>query len=93
MERCVLALSNEGDWVLDPYVDVGSTIIAAIRHNRKAIGVDKEESYVKLATERIRDFYEGKLRIRPLGKPVFQPSGREKIAQIPPEWQNKGDNK
>jgi len=93
VERCVLALSNEGDWVLDPYVGVGSTIIAAIRHNRKAIGVDKEENYVKLATERIRDFYEGKLRIRPLGKPVFQPSGREKIVQIPPEWQNKGDNK
>jgi len=42
IERLVLALTNEGDVVLDPFVGVGSSIIAAILHNRKGIGVDKE---------------------------------------------------
>jgi adenine-specific DNA-methyltransferase len=87
VERCVLALTNEDDWVLDPYCGVGSTIIAAVRHNRKGIGVDKEMEYVALAKQRIEDFFTGKLKIRPLGKPVYEPTGREKISQIPPEWQ------
>lgn len=86
VERCVLALTNEQDWVLDPYCGVGSALIAALRHNRKCIGVDKERAYIDLAQNRINDFYAGNLKIRPLGKPVFKPSGREKVSQIPPEW-------
>jgi len=91
VERCVLALTNEGDWVLDPYCGVGSAIIAGLRHNRRGMGVDKESDYIALARQRIEDFYTGKLRIRPLGKPVFEPTGREKISQIPPEWQENGN--
>ena len=92
VERCVLALTNEGDWILDPYCGVGSALIAALRHSRKCIGVDKEESYISLAKDRIEDSYAGKLRIRPLGKPVYEPSGREKVAQIPPEWKHHSDS-
>lgn len=29
IERCVLALTNENDWVLDPFGGVGSSLIAA----------------------------------------------------------------
>ncbi len=88
IERCVLALTNEDDWVLDPYCGVGSALIAALKHNRKAAGVDKEQEYVTIAKQRIEDFYTGKLKIRPLGKPVFEPTGKEKVSQIPPEWKN-----
>lgn len=45
VERCVLALTNEDDCVLDPYCGVGSAVIAALKHNRKAAGVDKEQEY------------------------------------------------
>jgi len=38
VERCVLALTNENDWVFDPYMGVGSTLIAAVKHNRRAMG-------------------------------------------------------
>ncbi len=89
IERCVLALTNEDDWVLDPYCGVGSTLIAALKHSRRAIGIDKEQEYVSIAKQRIEDFYTGKLKIRPLGKPVFAPTGKEKISQIPPEWKNR----
>jgi adenine-specific DNA-methyltransferase len=91
VERCVLALTNESDWVLDPYCGVGSALIAALRHNRKAMGVDKEEEYISIAKQRIEEFYTGTLKIRPLGKPVYEPTGREKISQIPPEWQEKNN--
>ncbi|MDN3513807.1 MAG: site-specific DNA-methyltransferase [Candidatus Brocadia sp.] len=89
VERCVLALTNENDWVLDPYCGVGSALIAALKHNRKAIGVDKEFDYTSLAKQRIEDFYNGRLKIRPLGKPIFEPTGREKISQAPSEWKKR----
>ena len=86
VERCVLALTNENDWVLDPYAGVGSALIAAIKNNRKAAGCDKEESYVEITKKRIADYFAGDLRIRPVGKPVFTPTGKEKVSQIPEEW-------
>jgi DNA modification methylase len=86
VERCVLALTNEDDWVIDPYCGVGSAIIAALKDNRRAIGVDKEPDYINLARTRIEKFYDGTLGIRPLGKPVYQPTGRDRVSQIPPEW-------
>jgi len=82
-------LTDENDWVFDPYCGVGSALIAALKNNRKAIGVDKEQKYISIAKERIEDFYTGKLKIRPLGKPVFEPTGKEKVSQIPPEWKNR----
>lgn len=45
VERCVLALTNEDSWVLDPFAGVGSTIIAAIKNNRNCIGIEKESRY------------------------------------------------
>lgn len=91
IERCVLALTKEDDWVLDPYCGVASALIAALKHNRKAAGVDKEREYIEIAKQRIGDFYTGKLKIRPLGKPVFEPTGREKVSQIPSEWIENGN--
>lgn len=89
VERCVLALTNENDWVFDPYAGVGSSIIAAIRHNRRAIGSEKESEYVEIAHERLTSFFSGTLKLRPLGKPVYKPTGREKVSQPPPEWEEK----
>jgi len=79
VERCVLALTNSKDAVFDPYSGVGSSMIAAMKHDRRAIGCEKESEYVAITHERIQAFMNGSLRIRPLGKPVHQPSGNEKI--------------
>lgn len=89
VERCVLAMTNEDEWVFDPYAGVGSALIAATRHRRRAMGSEKEEKYVEIARKRVGDFFRGELKIRPLGKPVYQPTGREKIAQMPKEWQQR----
>jgi len=86
VERLVLALTNENEVVFDPFVGVGSSLIAAILHNRLAIGVDKEKIYTDIAFSRVVDALNGKLKWRPLGKPIYQPSGKEKVARLPEEW-------
>jgi DNA modification methylase len=88
VERCVLAMTNEEDWILDPYVGVGSSLIAGLKHNRRVIGCDKEDAYIQIAKDRILAFYQGHLKLRPLGTTVYQPTGHEKIVQIPDEWRN-----
>lgn len=77
VERLVLALTNKGDTVLDPYLGVGSSAIAALKHKRKAYGCDVVPEYVDIAWERIRQLQNGKLRIRPMNKPVYEPTIRE----------------
>lgn len=86
VERCVLALTNECDWVFDPFSGVGSALLAALKNDRKAMGCEKEEAYLEIAKQRMVQLYAGSLGYRQLGKPVYQPTGREKISQIPAEW-------
>src|SRR5207245_1244620 len=57
VERCVLALTNEGDWVLDPFSGVGSALLAALRNGRKSIGCEKEAEYVAIAKQRVADLF------------------------------------
>lgn len=86
VERCVLALTSEDDWVLDPYCGVGSALLAGLKHNRRVIGCDKESKYIGIARERIPHLFDGTLKLRPLGKPVYVATGREKVSQLPGEW-------
>lgn len=73
VERLVLALSNEGDWVFDPFMGVGSTAIASLLHNRKSIGAEIVKQYVKIGWERIKKAENGTLRIRPMHRPIYDP--------------------
>jgi DNA modification methylase len=88
VERCVLALSNENDWILDPYAGVASSLIAALKHNRKAMGIEKESNYVKIGKQRIMDLFNNTLKMRQLGTKVYIPNGNVKISQIPDEWRS-----
>ena len=45
IERLVLALTHEGDWVLDPFLGTGTSIIAAVRHQRRGIGAEVVPKY------------------------------------------------
>ena len=83
VERCVLALTNQDDWVLDPFAGVGSALIAALAHERRAIGCEKEIAYARIARSRIEDLYAGRLGYRPLGRPVHEPNGNEKASRAP----------
>ncbi len=74
IERLVLALTNEGDWVLDPFLGTGTSVIAAIRHGRRGAGAEIVPRYVELARQRIQQAMEGTLRVRPMDRPIYDPT-------------------
>lgn len=53
LKRIILASSNEGDTVLDPFLGSGTTAVVAQRYGRNWIGIEKEIQYVKIAKKRI----------------------------------------
>lgn len=53
--RIVLASSNEGDVVFDPFFGSGSTGEAAIRQGRRVIGIEIKGDYVDIAVKRMID--------------------------------------
>jgi len=73
IERLVLSMTREGDWVFDPFLGVGTAIIAAIRHNRKGAGAEFVPKYIEIAEDRIQQELKGALKTRPMGKPVYDP--------------------
>ena len=85
-ERCVLALSSPGDIVLDPFLGTGTSVIAAVKHGRRGVGVDTDKSYVELARKRVKQAIAGKLAMRPSGTPVWAPNAGLKVARVPDEW-------
>lgn len=74
VERLVLSMTDEGDSVFDPYLGVGSSVIAAIKNNRVGYGCDIEERYVDIAWDRVRRLRAGTLETRPMNKPVYDPA-------------------
>jgi site-specific DNA-methyltransferase (adenine-specific) len=52
IERCLLASTNEGDLVLDPFLGGGTTAIAAIKLNRGAVGIELDFAHLALAGKR-----------------------------------------
>lgn len=74
VERLVLSLTNPGDIVFDPYMGVGSSVIAALKHNRVGYGCDVVKEYVDIAWSRVHELRAGTLLTRPMNKPVYDPS-------------------
>lgn len=58
--RLVEMASKEGDVILDPFVGSGTTSVACQELNRKWIGIDNKEEYIKIADERIKKGLEKK---------------------------------
>lgn len=83
VERLVLSLTNPGDLVVDPYMGVGSALIAAIRHGRRAVGSDTDADYVTVARKRLQKAAEGTLGVRPLGRAVYEPPESSPLTRRP----------
>lgn len=88
VERLVLALTNPSDLVLDPYMGVGSALIAAIMNGRRAAGADISQEYCDLAKKRIGEALAGTLKFRPRNRPIYQPPKNSPLTK--PWWKEKG---
>jgi adenine-specific DNA-methyltransferase len=86
VQRCILALTDKDDIVLDPFGGIGSTVLAAETCDRRGVMADLYAEYCELAADRIQQYRDGTLKIRPIGKPVHVPTGKEKVSQVPSEW-------
>lgn len=54
LERCILASSNQGDLVFDPFMGSGTTGVTAIMHARKFIGCELEKDFFHIAKQRMQ---------------------------------------
>jgi hypothetical protein len=52
-ERVIAAYSAPGDWVLDPFCGFGTTLVAAQRLGRSAVGIEKDAERGRFAASRI----------------------------------------
>lgn len=59
IERMVLASSNEGDIVLDPFVGSGTTARVCQQLNRNFIGFDNNQEYIKMSKDRLNQPFNG----------------------------------
>jgi len=74
LERIVLASSNEGDLMLDPFCGSATTGVAALKHGRRFVGIDLEQEYFdKLAIPRLKD------EIRKKERDIFNTTIRKEV--------------
>jgi site-specific DNA-methyltransferase (adenine-specific) len=71
--RVILASSDPGDVVLDPFFGTGTTGAVAKRLHRHWIGIEEDESYVRIAQERI-----DALRVEPYEETLFDVGDRRR---------------
>ena len=62
LKRIVLASTNEGDIILDPFTGSSTTGIASVSNNRKFVGIDTEKKYLDLSIKRFEEM-KNKIRI------------------------------
>lgn len=82
--RLVLSMTNPGDWVPDPFLGVGTSIVAAVRRRRHGAGAKIAEDCVKLAKKRIAAAMTGRLPASPMGKPKYElDAAGQRLRQAP----------
>ena len=53
LRKIILASSNEGDIILDPFVGSGTTAVCAKQLGRQFFGIEQEKEYLKWAVNRL----------------------------------------
>ena len=84
-QRLIKALSPENGLILDPFMGVCSTGVAAVLESRKFVGAEIMEEYYQISIERINDVLNGKIKIRK-DVPVAEPDTRMDVAKLPEEF-------
>jgi adenine-specific DNA-methyltransferase len=85
-DRCILAMTEPGDIVLDPFVGTGTAVICAEGRSRVGIGFELDSRHAADANERLARFKRGELPLRWAGSPPVTPNRADKVARVPDEW-------
>ncbi len=89
LERIILASSDKGDTVLDPFCGCGTTIAVAQRLKRRWIGIDITHLAVALMKHRLEDMFGDKIRktYEVVGEPVSLPDAKTLASNDPYQFQ------
>ena len=87
LERIILASSNEGDTVLDPFCGCGTTLAVAQRLNRQWIGIDITQAGIVVIKQRLRDTFADGLTYQVIGEPTSLPDAAALAAADPYQFQ------
>jgi site-specific DNA-methyltransferase (adenine-specific)/modification methylase len=58
LHRIILATTNKGDFIFDPFLGTGTTAVVAKKLGRKYFGVEKDKKYFQAAKKRIYETLE-----------------------------------
>jgi adenine-specific DNA-methyltransferase len=81
-ERLVLALTNKGDLVYDPYCGVASAGVAALHHGRRFVGSERVLKYARMGLTRLTRASHQTERFRPHDLPIYDHT-KSKLSVVP----------
>jgi len=84
-QRLIRALTMPNDVVLDPFMGVGTTALAAFINDRKFLGAEIQPHYYEIAVDRIKKAIDGDIKIRE-DEPVMVPDTNSAVAKLPEEF-------
>jgi len=94
----VFTYTNPGDLIIDGFCGSGSTLDAALRLNRRFVGVERDPRHYEIAKTRLTETYQRKTarrRITYLALPNptdANPTAPEAESAIPPETESQHQN-
>ena len=88
IERLILSMTNKNDAVFDPFLGVGTTIVAAIRNERRGMGAELIDEYYQIALKRIHAAMKGTLATRPMFKPIYNPDNPQENIRYSEDFQD-----
>lgn len=71
IERLVLALTNQGELIFDPFAGVASSGVAAAIHERRFWGCEIMADYAQVGIDRVNEALRGDAKYRPHDKPIY----------------------
>jgi adenine-specific DNA-methyltransferase len=87
IERLVLALTNPGDLVFDPFAGVASAGVASALHGRRFWGCELVHDYANVGLKRMQDALNGDAIYRPHDKPVYDHT-QSNLSKVPQTWKD-----
>lgn len=83
LARIVLASTDEGDWVLDPFAGSSTTGIAASLCGRRFLGIEREAEYARMSVERRKELDDSSVRSAYISKLPYLSFIRQDVACEP----------
>ena len=89
-QRLIKALAPPNGLILDPFMGVGTTGVAALLEKKRFVGAEIQKNYYDISVERLKDTEKGKVKIRE-DKPVIEPDTNTAVAKLPEEFRKVRD--